>query len=536
LSEQEDAPGDETEAVTRVSRSNVEEQRSEDAPTELARPSSEQETLRSSGDAGHALEPTVPASGAPMRPNAPIARGPTDTRVLGTNDTPPPLPLSPDELVGHRLLDRYLIGQKIGAGGFGAVFEASDELKRAGGEESQIAIKVLEKHMIDDRIDVLIQEVSRSHQVSHPNILRVYELHIDRGLAFITMELLQGETLKQRLAEAHLSRVEAGTLLPLSEIDSMARQVCEALEYCHGQELVHADIKPDNIFLCSDGNVKVLDLGIAQIIGTPGRIRGYSASYASPEQQSGEPPHPKDDIFALGCVLYECLTGQRVQQANSGVSTEDFDSGSLPPRYRRAVASSLALERTAREGSAGAIWRKISPEARRRRWTLGAVAALVLVGLIGIGLLGIETGRGEIAVSKADQAIAEEAYRAALRAADDDSGVAQESLVTAIEANPYHVESAQLMAKLLLETPASNPVAYSLVWADFAKALFAAPRSEALLGAAREATDSLLAVDATALRRSEQKSRFGAPLCVLGQAGYRVEELERLRAELSLSC
>lgn len=443
----------------------------------------------------------------------------------------------PLDLEGQRLLGRYRIGARIGAGGFGAVYRATDELKRSAGGNAEIAIKVIDTERLGDRVDVLVQEVNNSHKVTHPNILRVFDIHIDGGLAFITMELLEGDTLKNHLAKQSAEATAPHPMaLPVDEVDQIAEQVCEALAYCHDQGLVHADIKPENIFLCDDGSVKVLDLGISQVIGTPSSIRGYSTLYGSPQQMAGEAPDPTDDIFALGCVLFECLAGASPLSDGSGrrslSAIEKRDLSRLPRRYRRAVDRALKLGREEREASARRLWHRISPAVRRRRIAVVSMALAVIAGMA----VATQLGPKQIPISAADQAAAEDLYQHGLDLAERNPGAAGTAWVQAIRTNPYHEAAAQRIARRVLETPFTDPQDYMRVWEDYAQAIEAAPRSQPLIDAGHELVDQTLALDAAHMPRSTVKSRFTSPLCVLPSLDYRADELERMRALLSLRC
>lgn len=445
-------------------------------------------------------------------------------------------------LTGTRLLNRYRVGDQLGVGGFGTVYRAVDELKMAGGEDAEIAIKVMDAELVQGRLDVLVQEVSRSHHVSHPNILRVYDIHRDHDLAFITMEMLEGVELADMIQGRSFAQGTSAnqTLLAVEEVDRIAQGVCRALAHCHQHKMVHADIKPANIFVCTDGTVKVLDLGIAQIMGSRGSISGYSALYASPEQIAGEASDPRDDVFSVACSLYLCLTGEHPFDAASSkeaqAAGQKVDVSKLPRRYRRALASALAFRRDERTASTALLWKQVSPAVRRRNAIFAGLGVIATAGIAAASLIGQSIGEDRIAVSSANQALADTAYARAIE--EQSSGVSsgREGLLEAVQANPYHDEAATGLADLLDEIAFTNPAEYSLLWADFGFALEAAPTSEALQEAARTRIDGLLSADPSALPRSRVLSEYRAPLCVLPQAGYRSEEIEALRLALDLGC
>ncbi|MFK7895797.1 MAG: serine/threonine-protein kinase [Myxococcota bacterium] len=455
-------------------------------------------------------------------------------------------------LTGTRLLNRYRIGDQLGVGGFGTVYKAIDELKMAGGESAEIAIKVMDAEVVQGRLDVLVQEVARSHHVSHPNILRVYDIHRDADLAFITMEMLDGVELADMIQErsAATGAQAAGkskgqgkapaTLLPLGDVDRVAQDVCRALAHCHQHKMVHADIKPANIFVCKDGTVKVLDLGIAQIMGSRGSVSGYSALYASPQQIEGEASDPRDDVFSIACSLYLCLAGEHPFDAKSSkearAAGEKIDLTKLPRRYRKALGAALAWKREDRTASAALLWKQVSPAVRRRNAVFAGLAATAVAGIAAASMIGQSIGEESIAVSGANQAKAEDAYRRAMNDQSSGANSGREGLLEAMQANPYHDEAAAAYVNLIESTPFNDPAEYSLVWADFGFALDAAPTSDALQAAAKERIDGLLSADPSALPRSRVLSEYRAPLCVLPQAGYRVEEIEALRLALDIRC
>jgi hypothetical protein len=448
----------------------------------------------------------------------------------------PPVSDWREGLTGKLLLDRYRIGARLGSGGMGSVYQATDTLKQRGGEEAEIAIKVIDAARIRGNLNALIHELSRSHQISHPNVLRVHDIHEGGGLAFITMELLRGETLLQRMEEAR--RSGAGVpLLPVDEVDRIAQALCLALSHCHERKLVHADIKPANIFLCADGTAKLLDLGIAQVIGRQGGIRGYSEQYASPQQIAGDLADPSDDLFSLSCTLYECLTGEHPFQRESAqtayANRYRVDASVLPRRYRRALAAGLAYQAKERPRSAMRLWSRISPAVRRRNALIAGLAALVLSGFAVANLIGAEHGRSQT-VPEADRSAAERSFEAAI--AESDPGEARRLLLETLALDPNRDDAAERIADSVRSAQPADAASYSLAWQNYAAAIEASPTSEPLLELARERIDEILASDPRGLPRSEVLSGYRAPLCVLPAVNYRNAELGRMRDELRIRC
>jgi len=217
-------------------------------------------------------------------------------------------------------LGPYEIVAAIGAGGMGEVYQARDA--RLGRD---VAIKVVTERLVGDRRHRarFEREARAVAAVSHPNILAIHDFGEEGGFFYAVTELLEGETLRQRVVRERLS---------LRRAVEIATAVAEGLAAAHSRGIIHRDIKPENIFLTSDGLVKILDFGLARppVVGSEDQTSAPTESaqtaagtvlgtvgYMSPEQVSGELADARSDIFSLGCVLYEMLTGRR---AFSGAS------------------------------------------------------------------------------------------------------------------------------------------------------------------------------------------------------------------------
>jgi serine/threonine-protein kinase len=198
---------------------------------------------------------------------------------------------------------RYRVEDVLGRGGMASVYLARD-----GELEREVAVKVLAEHLADTPAfhDRFLREARLSAQLSHPNIVQVFDVGEDDGRPFIVMEYVEGATLADELKQR-------GRLDPAEVVD-LALQVCGGLEHAHAAGLVHRDIKPQNLLLRADGAVKIADFGIARAAETTrltqiGSVLG-TAAYLSPEQALGEEVTASADIYSLGCVLYELLTGR----------------------------------------------------------------------------------------------------------------------------------------------------------------------------------------------------------------------------------
>lgn len=218
---------------------------------------------------------------------------------------------------GTLLANKYKIGVEIGRGGMGVVYRAEDT-----GLGRRVAIKVLPDQFSRDpeRMARFEREAKVLASLNHPNIAAIYGLDESDGKRFIVMELVEGETLSERLSRGALS---------LPETLDVCRQIAEGLEGAHEKGIIHRGLKPANVKLTPEGQVKVLDFGLAKALRDegssadlansptiteqmtqPGVILG-TAAYMSPEQARGKPVDKRADIWAFGCILYECLTGKR---------------------------------------------------------------------------------------------------------------------------------------------------------------------------------------------------------------------------------
>ena len=234
-------------------------------------------------------------------------------------------------LSGLTLCDRYRLEQLIGAGGMAQVWRATDEVL---GRE--VAVKLLHPHLAGDSAFVqrFRQEAVAAARLSHPGIVGVYDTCSDGHHEAIVMELLDGMTLRRHLDEQ--GALDADTTVRIG------LRLLDALEAAHRAGLVHRDVKPSNILLCRDGRVKIADFGIAKAddvteLTSQGTLVG-TATYLAPEQLLGEPVDGRTDLYSLGIVLYECLTGRVPFQGDSGpaVALARLHTDPVDPRRLRA--------------------------------------------------------------------------------------------------------------------------------------------------------------------------------------------------------
>lgn len=199
-------------------------------------------------------------------------------------------------LVNTKSLGRYKILRKIGQGGSGVVYAARDSFI-----QRPVAVKISQPISTSSRKRMFL-EAQSAGRLSHPNILAIYDTGIFNKFCYIIMEYVEGKTLK--------AFCRPNQLLPPARCAQIIFHVCNALDYAHQQGVIHRDIKPSNIMIDPQGIPKIMDFGIAQITErTSEKGLWGTPSYMSPEQLREETVVPQSDIFALGCVLYEMLTG-----------------------------------------------------------------------------------------------------------------------------------------------------------------------------------------------------------------------------------
>jgi len=306
----------------------------------------------------------------------------------------------------NSIVAHYRIVSKLGEGGMGVVYRATDtKLQR------DVALKFLPEELANDpgRRSRFEREAQVLAALNHPHIAAVYGLE-DRA---IVMELVEGPTLADRIA--------AGPI-PLDEALEIARQIAEAMEAAHEKGIVHRDLKPANVKLTADGQVKVLDFGLAKALedpttapdsnpahsptlvagrSLPGLILG-TASYMSPEQARGSAVDKRTDIWAFGVVLYEMLTakqlftGETISDTLAQVLTKEPDLSAIPPRVRPMLERCLERDRKKRLRDIGDAFgiQETAPapilEVRRSVpwwWIIPAVALLIASGAIAAWLL-----------------------------------------------------------------------------------------------------------------------------------------------------
>lgn len=231
-------------------------------------------------------------------------------------------------LDGRRLTDRYVLEEELASGGMGTLWLARDEVLGRS-----VAIKVLYDHLAKDRelLERFRMEAVAAARLSHPAVVRVFDTGTSDGVVFIVMEFVEGRSVADLLRER-------GTL-PAGEASQIARGVLKALAHAHREGVIHRDVKPGNILVSRGDHVKLADFGIAKAafaeedLTTTGNLLGTSR-YLSPEQVSGDDVGPRSDLYAVGIVLFEMLTGRPPFQAESHIATATMRLTADPPPPR----------------------------------------------------------------------------------------------------------------------------------------------------------------------------------------------------------
>ena len=310
--------------------------------------------------------------------------------------------------IGSLIGGRYELLSQLGSGGMGKVFKARDRLRaEAQDRNPHIALKVLSESFKEhpDSMIALQREARRAQTLAHPNVITVHEFFRDGPHLYMTMELLDGKPLDQLLQ----SDYSGG--LPFDQAWPIIEGVCRALQYGHKKGIVHSDIKPGNIFICDDGTIKVLDLGISrpipvanvpdaqQTVFDPGkRLGSLTPAYASLEMWYQDTPDPRDDIYALSCVAYLLLTGRHPFDGQSAKKASEENLvpmriDSISRGQWSALAGGLKFHRSDRIKSVDRFLALVEPQSvvRSRRRTAILLAALVasMIAAVSVRFYGI---------------------------------------------------------------------------------------------------------------------------------------------------
>jgi tetratricopeptide (TPR) repeat protein/predicted Ser/Thr protein kinase len=359
---------------------------------------------------------TTPGSanplGTPAAPMTPGTPGTPESWSIANARVPAPAMVQGEFPPGTVLGHRYEILALLGQGGMGAVYKAHDtELER------MVALKIIRPELTTNPeiLKRFKQELILARQVTHRNVIRIFDLGQADGFKFITMEYLEGQDLRGYLKEKGKMTPEEAVLVIV--------QICRALEAAHSEGVIHRDLKPQNIMLDANGRAYVMDFGIARSAYLPGMTQTGALvgtpEYMSPEQAKGEKIGERSDLFSLGVILYELLIGQSPYYSETPLATlwkriqekakplTEIDP-SIPAPLSDIVAKALEIEPENRYASAGEFaqaletWLGVSPSmiglttvrppaphpAHKPIWKYTAVSAIVLL-LIAVAILGV---------------------------------------------------------------------------------------------------------------------------------------------------
>ena len=262
---------------------------------------------------------------------------------------------------GSVIKDRFELIGVLGTGGMGVVYKATDRIKaEAKDRKPHVAVKVLNEDFKahSESFIALQRECSRTQKLAHPNIATVYDFDRTGGMAYLTMELLEGQPLNE-----YLNKQLPETGFSFEHAWPIINALGQALSYAHHRNIVHSDFKPANAFITDDGEVKVLDFGIARAfkrvgddhstVFDAGKLGAVTPQYASAEMLEGDPPDPRDDIFALAVVAYLMLSAKhpydrRDANVAKALKMTPASIKSLTKLQNRALKRGLEFERGAR--------------------------------------------------------------------------------------------------------------------------------------------------------------------------------------------
>jgi predicted Ser/Thr protein kinase len=288
----------------------------------------------------------------PNDPTTPLGDLPPQDQLTINRASPAPQRDAGGFAPGTTIADRYRIVALLGRGGMGAVYRADD--LRLG---QPVALKFVDLGNDALSVENLYHEVRVARQVSHPNVCRVHDVVEAEGHRFIAMEYVDGEDLASLLRR--IGR------LPAAKATEIAREIASGVAAAHEKGVIHRDLKPANVMIDGNGRAHITDFGLASLAGSDDRRIAGTPAYMAPEQVTGEPATPRSDVYALGLIMYELFTGERVYASNSYADRRSQRAASprpasasvkeIEPAIDAVIAACLAEDPAKRPASARAV-------------------------------------------------------------------------------------------------------------------------------------------------------------------------------------
>ena len=363
----------------------LEEATSENVPTETTEGVPDRSGLYHVDDEGTLIlagdfepEPPPPLTVEAPRPEAPLEL--QQDKGTAEAETQKPAGLQ----VGTLLRDRFRLDEEVASGSMGLVYRATDLLKlEAGAMSPVVAVKVINPKFANDRaaLKSFQNEVANTQHLSHPNIIHLFELDKHDDHFFMTMEWLEGESLDLLLDRS------MGSALPPIQAYAIIEQLCDALVYAHARNVVHADIKPGNVFLTKPGELKLIDFGIAHFddatvsdaADAQRETIALTPAYASCEALEKQKPTPQDDLFSLACLVYRLLSGRRAFGSKTALQAEEqgvelVPIGGMTQSRWQALAKALSFRRADRQADVNVFAEEFGQRSAPRQYDVETVA------------------------------------------------------------------------------------------------------------------------------------------------------------------
>jgi predicted Ser/Thr protein kinase len=408
----------------------------------------------SSADVAQGIAASAGQSGAPAGPQATTG----SESVKGVGDT---------------LNNRFVLEECLGVGGMGTVYKALDLRKlEASDRKPHVAIKVLNVQFRGNpqSLIALQREARKAQVLAHRNIVAVYDFDRDGAVVYLTMEYLSGKPLSHLLRNRNFKGMPYGEALPI------VKGMANALAYAHEHGFVHCDFKPGNVLLTAKGEVKVIDFGIARVfqrpeeesdatVFDPGTLGALTPAYASPEMLEHLEPDPRDDVYALGCIVYELLTGRHPFNRLSATQARSADLKPQRPeglgtRPWRALRAALSFDRQTRMPTVTrfVIEFTAQPRVTKQRMLIAGGAALAGLGVVVLGFVGYRATGNSTGAPPASSA-------PVIAAAPTTS----KALTDRVETSAPPVALASAVAPSSAEAPAPPPLTLASVTAALAQ-------------------------------------------------------------------